>query len=293
MKPCAFVLASFACAVRSSSESTNALERFSPHLPPSTEIIWRASTNNLPEKLWIYRRLAPRPFSALIIAAATNLASITQCPKPSTDPFFVWSDPNPCGMRYSIFSIQPVSSTISFSLPRQKLLAGVLPDEQTVTQRALAYATQFGLEQELVSPNLFYRTNGPGGCGENATDGSCGRGMYLARKLDGVSFFWDGREASEGFSIELGAAGQVRAFSFDWPELQPEEQYATASCDEITACIRAQKILVLPEGEETNYFGRVQDLASAKTLTITRLAPYYMEGIFGETPTRSEEHTSE
>jgi hypothetical protein len=41
----------------------------------------------------------------------------------------------------------------------------------------------------------------------------------------------------------------------------------------------------MPNGDEENYFDRLKTLASAKKLTITKITPYYGEGMFGDVPT--------
>lgn len=271
--------------------SANPIENFSPCFSTNTQIIWKAPTNDLPRRFWIYRRLPPRPFSASVISAAVNLASLEQYPASSTKPFFIWSAPNPCGMSYSIFSLEPSCSTISFSLPPQKYLSGNVPDSLTVIQWAFDRATQFGLEPALLSPKDVYTVTNSGGCGGTLTNAGCARGILLSRKLDGVSFFGSGNDGicgSEGFSIEFGGGGQTRSFKLAWPELLPDRQCATASPNEIIRCIRDRKVIVMPERDESNYFGRLNDLADSKTFTITKVTPYYCEGVFGDTPRNDE-----
>jgi hypothetical protein len=41
----------------------------------------------------------------------------------------------------------------------------------------------------------------------------------------------------------------------------------------------------MPNADEDTYFQRVKTLANAKTFTVTKITPYYGEGIFGEVPT--------
>ena len=285
MKALAFLFITFATVLYSFADS---LERFSPCLSPNTEIIWQAPTNELPAEFWVYRRLPPQPFPVSVISNAVRLASLQIQPTPSTKPYYIWSDPNPCGMSHNISSIQPASATISFSLPRQKHLSGNIPDDQTIIQKAHEYATQFGLTRtQLVSNNVYIITNSDG-CDGILTNSSCARGILLSRKLDGVSFYGNGNDGSEGFSVEFGGNGQIRSFSFAWPNLDPVQKHTTASPNEIIGCIRAQKVFCLPEGEETNYFKRIENLATNKSFTITKITPYFSEGIFGETPTNDE-----
>jgi hypothetical protein len=286
MKAFAFFTAIFATTFSSFADSTNSLENFAPHFPTNTEILWQAPTNRLPKSFRIYKRLPPRPFSASVISNAVILASLQDkgFPKPSTNAFFIWSAPNPCGMGFSIFSIQPASTTISFSSPNQSLSTNNIPDDETVTKRAFECATRFGLDQAHLIPKNVYSASNAAGCEETLTNGICARGILLSRKMDGVSFFGDGNDGLDGFSIEFGSRGQIRSFSLVWPNLEPAQKSLTASPKEIIRCIREHKVMVLPD-DEPNYFWRIKMLAKARTFTITKITPYYGEGVFGEVPT--------
>src|SRR5208283_545745 len=72
------------------------------------------------------------------------------------------------------------------------------------------------------------------------------------------------------------------------PNLEREQESPTASAQQIIACIRALKTPSPPNGEESDYFGRIKNLAKAKKLTITKITPVYGEGVFGEVPTNNE-----
>jgi hypothetical protein len=76
----------------------------------------------------------------------------------------------------------------------------------------------------------------------------------------------------------------IRSFTLTWPNLERYESQPTASPQQIIACIRARKVIVVPDGEE-RYFERVKALANAKKFTITKITPHYGEGVFGEVPT--------
>lgn len=291
MKAIAFFAVILATAFSSLADSTNSLERFSLHFSTNTEIIWAAPTNRLPNSFWIYKRLPPRPFSVSAISNAVILASLQHkgFPKPSTNSFFVWSAPNPCGQSFSVFSIQPASSTIYFSSTNKNHSTGDIPDKETATQQAFECVSQFGLNRSDLIPKDFpIKSSESGGCGETSTNEFCVRKVLLSRKLDGVSFFGDPSDGSEGFSIEFGRSGQTRSFSFAWPNLEPDRKSLTASPKEIIRCIREQRVMVPPDNDETNYFGRIKDLGEAKKFTITKITPYYGEGVFGKTPTNDE-----
>ena len=106
------------------------------------------------------------------------------------------------------------------------------------------------------------------------------------RQLDGISFTDIGDNgANGGFWIEFGSHEQIRAFSLVWPDLKRDKFQQIASPEQIIACIRAQKTIVIPNANEEKYFERIKDLANAKTFTITKITPNYTEGFMGEAPT--------
>jgi len=282
------IVALFGAALASSAETTNIFERFSPHFSTNTQIVWQAPTNHLPKSFWIYKRLPARPFSAAVISNAIALASLQdkEFPKPSTNAFFIWSAPNGCGVSRSIFSIIPASTAISFSSPDQNLLTNDVPDAKTVSKRAFEYAARFGVGPVYLLPMRVYAASNAVGCDTVLTNGFCARGINLVRKLDGVGFFslGSGCDDVEGFSVELGSHGQVRAFSLVWPNLERDREVSIASPEEIIGFIRRQRFIVMPEDGE-NYFQRIKMLAQARQFTITGITPYYAEGTLGETPT--------
>ncbi|MGH7952978.1 MAG: hypothetical protein ACREFE_13830 [Limisphaerales bacterium] len=267
------------------------LEDFCPHLSTNAPIIWQAPTNSLPKSFWIYRRLPPRPFSAIVISNAMVLASLQSkgFPKSSTNAFFIWSPPNPCGTSFSIFSIQPVSATISFSPPEQSHSTNNIPDDDTIVKRAWTCAAQLGIDPAQIAFKEMTSRFNQDENGNDVTNQLCGRGVFLSRKLDGILFWGNGENGdNDGFWIEFGSHGQVRAFSLVGPDLKRNELQSTASSQQIIACIRAFKTMTPPNGDEPDYFGRLKKLTKTKKLIITKITPYYGEGIYGETPTNDE-----
>jgi hypothetical protein len=271
---------------------TNYLERFSPDFSTNTAIIWRAPTNQLPKSLWIYKRLPPQPFLASVISNAVVLAGVQDrgFPTPSTNAFFIWSAFDPCGTAFSIFSIQPANTSISFTSTNHNSLTENMPDDGTVRRRAYECAARFGLDAaHLVACDVYTRSPAEG-CSGTPTNGIYACGIHLARKLDGVNFLTLGRDDSspEGFSLELGSRGQIRSFTLVWPNLQRDHADSIASPPEIVRCIRGQRVLVVPHEDEPDFFGRIKTLAGAKTFTVMKITPIYGEGVFGDAPANEE-----
>ena len=166
-----------------------------------------------------------------------------------------------------------------------------LPNDESAVARAWASAAQLGLDtNQLKMKNWTSHVCGFDEHGhENIERRIGGRGVFLSRKVDGLLFFATGDDGwNEGFWIEFGSQGNIRAFSINWPGLQRFASHPTADPQQIVACIRARKIFVLPNANEENYSKRIKTLSDAKKIIITKMTPYYGEGIYGETPRDDE-----
>jgi len=289
MKVFAFITAIFTTASACFADFTNSPENFSPHFSTNTEIIWQA-TNRLPESLWIYKRLPPHPFSATVISNAVVLASLQSkgFPKPSTNDFYILEDkgPNYPSLIPEIFCISPKSATISYWLPHPDNNLLGIPADEVLVRRAWAYARELGVDPAQVAFKTLTSHFNQDENYNDLTNQLCGRGVFLSRQLDGISFTDIGDNgANGGFWIEFGSHEQIRAFSLVWPDLKRDKFKQTASPQQIIACIRAHKIIVIPNYNEEKYFERVRTLANAKKFTITKITPNYTEGVMGEVPT--------
>jgi hypothetical protein len=269
---------------------TNSLAQFCPKFSTNTQIVWAAPTNQLPKALWIYQRLPPRPFPDSLVTAAANLAAISTktFPPSSTNSFFIASQPNACGHGTVVFSFQPDSGTITFSSTNQNQFTNDLPSEATVTRRAFECAARLGLTQAELLPKAFCdSSNAPDSGCDSAINGVSSRGIFLSRLLDGLSFYGDAYNGSDGLSIDFGSGGKIRSFSLVWPRLERSKQSVCLGPEQIIRCIREQRVIVVPGAAEENYFGRLQGLGSAKKFTITKITPVYGKGVFGEVPTHN------
>lgn len=168
------------------------------------------------------------------------------------------------------FAILPDVGQMSFSLGDR---APDSPEGIWTNQAAIEYAWNILLELG-VDRSQFIKTN-------TATSW----GISFPRQVDGIQFQND----SEGFAIQqFGKEEKVRNFCLTWPNLERDQQSQTATPQQIITCIRAFKTPVAPNDDEPDYFSRVKNLAEAKKLTITKITPYYGEGIYGETPTNGD-----
>ncbi|MGB8369638.1 MAG: hypothetical protein ACLPYZ_07785 [Limisphaerales bacterium] len=272
MKTFVFLAAILATAF-SSQAAPVTLEDISPHLSTNAQIIWKAPTNTLPKSFWIYKKLS-RVFSAATISNAVVLASFQNkgFPQPSTNRIVIWADPLDGEPQPPYFRITPEDGEISYSLgDRAPDSTQEVCKDEVAVERAWDRLAQLGIDRsEFVKTNV-------------ASYGEWG--VSFPRQIDGIQFYDD----SEGFSFQqFGKEGKIRNFCLTWPNLEREQNSPTASPQQIIACIRAFKTPSPPNGEEPDYFGRIKNLAKATKLTITKITPYYGEGVFGEVPTNNE-----
>jgi hypothetical protein len=271
MKTIRLLAAIFATTFSSFAEHT--IEDFSPHFSSNTEIIWNAPITNLPCSFWTYRKL-PRVFSATTISNAIVLASFQSkgFPQPSTNQVVIWADNDESKPRPPSIFIMPEDGQISYSLGDRApdSTRGIFKEEATL-ERAWDCLSQLSIDR-----SQFVKTNA-------ASYG--GWRVFLPRQVDGIQFYGE----SEGFSFQqFGAHGKIGCFSLSWPNLKREQNIPTASAQQIIACIRAAKTCVIPANDEQDYFARIKNLGRARTLTITKITPYYSEGNYCEMPTNGE-----
>lgn len=158
-----------------------------------------------------------------------------------------------------------------------------IPADEIILKRARAYAVQLSIDPAQVALKDWTSSYKKDENDNDLTNQLIGRGVYFVRQLDGIKFMGNGNDGYfvEGFYIEFGSNEQIRTFSMVWPEFKPDKKSQIASPQQIIACIKAHKVIVFPEGE--NYFDRVKNLANTKTFTITKITPYYGEGVLGDT----------
>ncbi len=274
------------------------IEGLTSHLFTNAVIVWQAPTNGLPQSFWIYHRMLPRIFSETIISNAIVLGSLQGkgFPRPSTNDLFIPEDvpPNWPGPIFPIFYMRPSDATLSYEMQgyakdSDKAAKGI-PDDQTITARAWKYAGQLGLDRNQLAVKSFYTHFCDAGENQTVeTNAICGRGVFLARQLDGISFFPtdDQGDGAEGFFVEFGSYGKIRSYSLCWSDVQRGENVPIFKSREIIHNIRIHKILILPDDNEINYFGRLEKLASARKFVVTKITPYYFKfnGVIGEAPT--------
>jgi len=260
----------------STSSAAPTMAELSSHLFTNASVVWQAPTNHLPKGFWIYQRLLPRVFSATVISNAIVFGSLQSkgFPQPSTNQTCIMAEP-PC----------PCGNVCNFFI---RCITEGIPSDEVIAKRAWDYALQLGLDpKHLIQKTFYTHLYNFDQTDKGVTNFICGRGIFLSRQLDSITFFSNENEGdgAEGFSIEFGSYGQIRFFSLHWSNVERYKKQQTASSQQIIHCIKAHKTIVLPNVGEMDYFGRLRTLANAKKLTIIKITPYYGEWVFGEIPT--------
>jgi hypothetical protein len=248
------------------------LEDVSLHLSTNAQIVWKAPTNQLPGKLWVYKK-SPRVFSAATISNAIILASFQNkgFPQPSTNRIVIWADSMEGEPQPPYFEITPERGEMSYRLgDRAPDSPQEISKDEAAVKRAWDCLFQLGIDRSQIAKT-------------NAASYGTG-GVFFPREIDGIEFY----DESEGFQIQYGSQGRVISFSLALPNLEREQNSQSASPDQIISCIRAHKTPVAPNDDESDYFDRVKNLAKATKFTITKITPYYGEGVFGKVPTNNE-----
>jgi hypothetical protein len=269
------------------AEASKAANNCSPQFPSHIPIIWTAEMNFLPKSLWIYQKSDARIFPWAVISNAMVLAGYQDkgIPKPSTNDTCIVDDSD-CHCHCTTvcnFLIHPSEGVLSFEAPNQNNSTQWIPDDQTVTNMAWICARQLEVEPNQV---IFKGIRSHFNLDTNdmeLTNQISGRGAFLSRQFDGIPFIGNGNDGfiSEGLYIEFGSYGTIKNFAFIWPELKRCRLEAVVSRQQIMECLKANKLNLFPEGDnDTNYFGRIKSMAEAKSLTITKLEPDYIEGGF-------------
>lgn len=213
----------------------------------------------------------PRVFSVATISNAVMLASFQNkgFPRPSTNRVVLWADRLEGEPMPPYLAIEPSEGQISYSLGDR----GTDSEAEIWTNEAAVGHAWNCISTLGVDSANFVRTN-------VARNGVWG--VFFPRQVDGIQIY----DQSEGFSFQqFGKEGKIRTFGATLPNLQRDKECPTATPQQIIACIRAFKTPSPPNGDEPDYFRRIKDLANARRLTIIRITPYYIEGMYGENAT--------
>lgn len=270
------------------SANAQSWQEVSAHTFTNAVIVWQIPTDQIPKSLWVYRRLLPHIFPPEVISNAVVLGELQNrgFPPSTTNDFYLIPQmpENWPGMIPVIFEIRPCDAYLYYTIPDYGPISEKLtPSGETIMRVARKTAPLLGLDPTNLEHGSIYTHSSD----TDRTAGNfCGRGVFFPRYLDDISFFSGAADGSgaEGFTMELGEHGKIQAFSVRWSELEHYKNERTAGLDEMTRCIRAHKVIVIPNFQPDDLIW-LKNLAAVKKLTIIKVTPYYEEGMFGEEPT--------
>jgi hypothetical protein len=244
-------------------------QKFSPST--NTVIIWKA-TNDLPDALWIYKTV-PQAFSMVVISNAMSLCGFDWkhlSKKPDS------SVPDKDLIRFSDKKVNWTRSLLiapnlgwmeyNAATDPQDLTNGV-PTKEEADKLALGVLFQFGIDRSLLSNKQIHQTvqGKLSREGERLTTNVVNRGVSYTRLIDGVE-----SKNSSGFTIDFESHARITHFWLNWRNILPTEVHPTLSTNEIVKLIKAGNSLAAP-------WGNLDDLKSAKTISVVKITPRYFE----------------
>jgi hypothetical protein len=272
-----------------------------PFLPATCEIVWAASTNQLPAALRVYKTV-PQVFSERTVSNLVALGSFTasnrkEAPEERpTDKYARWffsegNDKAP--LKYLIIS--PAGGFVMYRDRSADDIHSVIEDvprEAEVKDLGLKLLDQIGISRSelAVKPNsselLTYketRSRGPRYdvaqrkvIGEKRVES---RGVFFVRRIDGVNFAGIG--VGGGFLVRFTSHAKVVELQLVWRNLQPYKNYRVATPSEIIQWIKEGKAAIpFTDAEKVNPH-------AIKKLTITKISPLYA----GELPEKQQDFT--
>jgi hypothetical protein len=254
------------------------------------KVEWKAATDALPKKLWIYKSI-PQNFSAAVISNAMALASF------KTNDFAGSPDNEPTALLFydhkgqfwtRSLDIMPRVGQIAYRV--QGDLVGPaqgVPREEQIKKQAWDYVVRLGIDRaQLVEKAVTTQNCERDKTGKEFTNGICAREMHLARRVEGIEM------RDFGFWLRLGKQAELRMFSLLWPGLDPFESHSLASTEQINKWIKEAKVYMALEDDGTFDMTKCKELSKANKLTITKIIPIYAEGDvrkYGQVPKDSDE----
>ena len=255
-------------------------------LPPAIEITWIARTNDLPQKVWVYK-VIPQRFSQDTISNLLHTGDFSTKDKSHIEgqsPFkdksiLYFADKDKT--RY--LGIFPPIGWIDYSDEKarsemKELVEGV-PTEEEALQMAFDFLPRLGISRSdlVTETNKIHRVLRERGRFDK-TSGTLvkeviSRGVFFTRKIDGVEFTGIGLHG--GMWIDFGNHGRIAALQASWRKLQPVESHEIAQPDRIVTLIKQGKARISPQ-EPVN-------LTEGTRLAVTKMTPYYL-GKLGEEP---------
>ena len=254
-----------------------------PFAIPNLEVVWKAPSNALPEKLWVYKCVS-QEFSSNVISHLMALGDFNE-----TDRTHIQGQPPFKDRRIRYYANQertrhlgifPELGWIDYADETAnyygKERAKGVPSESETLELALKLLQNLEIEQgqlagkEGTSQPYVYRSvrdrsfKDPDS-GEKVKE-VIRRGVSFVRRLDGINF--TGMGADGGVGVAFGPRGKVATLEIVWRNLQRHKSYEVMQPADIVKAVKNGEARLVPLD--------VGNAQVASRLTVVKVTPFYL-----------------
>lgn len=251
-------------------------------------IVWSVSTNQWPEKLWVYK-VVPQEFSEAVVSNLMTLGSFTTNDQTKTPDYLSTNDPETIYFRKDLVNHLAICPSLGFieyhdNEAQAKMVSSIrgvpepvvgVPNEKESTELALKYIRLCGINvaQLATKPGTddldIHWDKGTRSYIDTVTGKAISEtnnyGVWLSRRIDGIRVHGFG-----GMDISFGNNAKVIDLQLCWRNLKCYELHDFPSLQQVVKWIRDGKITMHPLGSIGVYSPqRIQKL------TITKATPLY------------------
>lgn len=251
---------------------------------PKFTVIWQASTNEWPEKLWVYKAI-PQEFAPAVITNLLTLSGFTQRDKTRV-PTFIKEKDNRASFYGELegtvkhLAVYPTLGHIDYVNPRAEASSQLqriegVPNESESTRLGLRYLRLLGIDVSQIARK-------PGTTELDLhwqkgtiiyTDQKQGKevivtnryGVMFSRQIDGVKVHGYG-----GLDISFGNNAQVVSLQLSWRNLQHYQLKDCMSFQSISELIQTGSVALHPLGSKAIY-----SIEQLRKLTVKSATPLY------------------
>jgi hypothetical protein len=251
---------------------------------PKMDVVWQATTNDWPDKLWIYK-VVPQEFSPAVISNLLSLSGFSEKDRTKVPGFIKENDKR--ALFYGELegtvkhlSICPTLGLIDYLDPKAEASSQLqkvegVPNEQETTRLGLKYLRLLGIDISQIArkPGTseldLHWEKGTITYADQASNKEVvltnNYGVIFARCIDGIKVHGFG-----GMDISFGNNARVRSLQLCWRNLVPHRLKDCFSLQEIAEQIRNGRITLHPLGTRATI-----DIRGVRKLTVTQIMVLY------------------
>jgi hypothetical protein len=248
------------------------------------ELVWSASTNDLPRKLGVYEAL-PSEISPTVISNLVALGSFAaKDRKQVPDNLHIISYADPAGKRGLLINTEWSFIDYRDSDANDMHIVEGVPNKQQAFEIATNWLPRLGIDRDQLvkkphssdlqvhggeEATFFYKKSGDSAYATNISMFD----VTFKRSLDGVEI--SGGSAHGGYNIEIGHHAKISRILVSWRKYTRAKLYSVATPETLMKWIR--------EGKAVWYAPDAPDLdwPSIKKMVVTKVTPYYYSDAYG------------